>query len=335
MARANLHTSAIGRAVPWREAWDGALYGPGGFYRSGARPAAHFRTSVHASPLFAAAVLRLARRAGLQTVVDIGAGGGELLAALARLSPDLQLYGVDVGPAPTGLPAGVRWADTVPVVDGLLLANEWLDDVPCEVVELAREGPRTVLVDPATGQETLGPAPAPSDVAWLDRWWPLTEVGQRAEVGRSRDEAWAAVVARLAGGLALAIDYGHSRDGRPFGGTLTGYRDGRQVDPVPDGTCDITAHVALDACAAAIPGESLLVSQRSALFALGVSGTRPAREQASADPAGYLIALQAAAEAAELIDPEGLGGFGWLVHAVDVALPELASNAPEGTAGRG
>ena len=49
--------------------------------------------------------------------------------------------------------------------------------------------------------------------------------------------------------MALAIDYAHERERRPVYGTLTGYRDGHCVSPVPDGSCDITAHVALDACA--------------------------------------------------------------------------------------
>ena len=38
----------------WKQAWDAALYGADGFFRRES-PAAHFRTSVHASPLFAAA----------------------------------------------------------------------------------------------------------------------------------------------------------------------------------------------------------------------------------------------------------------------------------------
>ncbi|HEU4513570.1 MAG TPA: hypothetical protein VFR87_10740, partial [Nocardioidaceae bacterium] len=63
---------------PWKKAWDAALYGPGGFFRRESA-AAHFRTSVHASPLFARAVVELARRAGLDTIVDVGAGRGELL----------------------------------------------------------------------------------------------------------------------------------------------------------------------------------------------------------------------------------------------------------------
>ena len=45
--------------VGWRTAMERALYGPGGFYTRGERPAAHFRTSVHASHRFAQALARL------------------------------------------------------------------------------------------------------------------------------------------------------------------------------------------------------------------------------------------------------------------------------------
>ena len=94
---------------------------------------------------------------------------------------------------------------------------------------------------------------------------------------------------------------------------------------IPDGSRDITAHVALDACAAAGPRpgptQTLLTTQRAALRALGVTGRRPPLSQADSDPAGYLTALGLAAEEAELIDPAGLGGFGWLIQAVGVPLP--------------
>ena len=50
--------------VPWREAWNEALYGPGGFFVS-ERPAQHFRTAVTASDVFAGAIARLAREEGL------------------------------------------------------------------------------------------------------------------------------------------------------------------------------------------------------------------------------------------------------------------------------
>ena len=47
----------------------------------------------------------------------------------------------------------------LPPVTGLLVANEWLDDVPLDVVEQTGDGPRLVLVD-ADGAGSLGPAPA-------------------------------------------------------------------------------------------------------------------------------------------------------------------------------
>src|SRR3954466_13080525 len=68
-------------APAWRTAWDTALYGPRGFFRLNA-PSDHFRTAVHGSDLMARALLRLVRQHDLDTVVDVGAGRGELLSDL-------------------------------------------------------------------------------------------------------------------------------------------------------------------------------------------------------------------------------------------------------------
>jgi len=305
--------------VRWREATERALYGDDGFFRRNA-PAQHFRTSVHVSPALAATLLRLARDSDLDTVVDVGAGGGELLSALHRLAPGLRLVGVDLAGRPAALPADVDWLDRIPGgLDGaLLVGNEWLDDVPVDVVELTDDGWRLVLVDPATGAERVGAAPATEDAQWLADWWPAGTVGDRAEIGRPRDEAWAAAVGALTRGVALAIDYAHHRSARPRMGSLTGYRHGRQVPPVPDGSCDVTSHVALDACAAAGTGagatSTLLTTQRAALTALGVRRSTPPHELSRSDPAAYLRALATAGEVAELSDPDGLGGFGWLLQ---------------------
>jgi SAM-dependent MidA family methyltransferase len=325
----------------WRQAMTEALYGTGGFYRR-ETPSAHFRTSVHASPLFSQALARLAGRVDADLghpdrfdLVDVGAGRGELLAGIAAATPDslrhrLRLTGVELADRPGGLPENVGWTDTVPELTGLLVANEWLDNVPVDVVELAPDGPRLVLVVD-DGTESLGPAPDPACQQWLRTWWPLTELGGRAEVGAARDAAWAFAVGRVRAGVAVAMDYAHDRAQRAAGavsqGTLAAYRDGRSVRPVPDGSCDLTAHVALDACAAAACGvtASLLTGQRSALAELGVRGERPPRELAGTDPAGYLAALARAGEAAELTDPAGLGGFGWLVQSVGVGLPLLSN----------
>lgn len=308
-------------APTWKSAWDAALYGPDGFFRR-ETPAAHFRTSVHASPLFAQALVRLVRDAGLDTVVDIGAGRGELLAQMHALDPDLDLLGVEVAARPASLAPAIAWTTALPeAVEGLVVANEWLDNIPCHVVEVDPAGVlRVVHVDPVTGAESLGQPLSHSSVpaslaAWLEQWWPFDErgPGTRAEVGSTRDSAWSDVVRRVGRGLAVAVDYGHLRDGRPPFGSLRSYRDGQEVDVLPDGSRDVTAHVAVDAVSARVDGT--VVSQREALRALGVSGSRPDLGLATTDPAEYVRLLSRATEAAELTAEGGLGDFAWVVTA--------------------
>ncbi|MER5951747.1 SAM-dependent methyltransferase [Streptomyces sp. NPDC001904] len=321
-----------GRARGWREATERALYGPAGFYRRPEGPAGHFRTSVHASPLFAGAVAELLCRVDAAlgtpdrlTFVDMGAGRGELVSGVLRLLPEsvharVHACAVEIAERPADLDHRIEWRSEPPGgITGLLFANEWLDNVPADVVETDADGTaRLVLVTP-DGTESLSPGPL-GDVEqhWLDTWWPLPSgPGLRAEVGLERDTAWAAAVGTVERGLAVAVDYAHTRASRPPFGTLTGFREGREVPPVPDGSRDITAHVALDACATG-PGARLL-GQRAALRALGVGADRPPLSLASRDPAGYVRALARAGEAAELTARGGLGDFGWLVEPVEVA----------------
>ncbi|MEV5873372.1 SAM-dependent methyltransferase [Streptomyces sp. NPDC052101] len=340
------------------------MYGPGGFYRRPEGPAGHFRTSVHASPLFARAVARLLCRVdealgrpSALDFVDMGAGRGELvtgvLAALpAEVAARTRAYAVDLADRPAVLDERITWLDTPPaVVTGLLFANEWLDNVPVDVAEVDPAGvPRLVLVAD-DGTERLGEPVTGADADWLARWWPLAaEEGLRAEIGLPRDLAWAAAVDRVVRGLAVAVDYAHTVDTRPPFGTLTGFREGRETAPVPDGSCDITAHVALDACATATtahtnsgaprdatrtaPGtahsladtartlsSARLLTQRAALRALDLTGARPPLALASKDPSAYVRALASAGEAAELTAPGGFGDFGWLVQPVGIPDP--------------
>lgn len=301
----------------WSDAWEEALYGPSGFFLR-EEPLAHFRTNA-AVPLFAEAVRRLAGlvddalgRPDPFDVVDLGAGRGELLAGLPDVPARWRLTPVDLAP-------GMR--KDVPPVTGLLVANEWLDNVPMDVL---CDG-RLVLVS-TDGRESPG---APLTSEWAERWWPRSDLSgsqralarsrpdtspgspHRVELGASRDLAWAAAVARVRRGIAVAVDYGHTRDDRRP--TLTGYRHGRQVPPVPDGRCDLTAHVALDAVAEATGG--VVVPQREALAALGISAALPPSHSPS-----YASLLQRASQARELLDPDGLGGFGWVLNPVDLDL---------------
>ena len=343
----------------WAQAWEDALYGPRGFYVAGpgsvAGPGGHFRTSVHVGPVFHGALARLLAevdgRLGAPPVldlVDVGSGRGELLTGVLAALPGevaarVRPVAVEVRSRPAELGERIGWLEgTAPQVlsdhypggvRGLVLAHEWLDDVPCDVVEVDSRGVvRLVLVDD-DGSELSGPdladaagcrtygVDAGAALAWLQRWWPVSLPGARAEVGSARDLAWSGLTAALASGTALAVDYGHRREqrlaGRYDAGTLTAYRAGRVAAPVPDGSVDLTAHVAIDACAAATVGAGAyrgtvrVTGQRAALGALGVSGALPPRELAS-DPARYAAALDVASQAAELRDPLGLGAFCWL-----------------------
>jgi len=333
-------------AVAWSRAWARAAYGPGGFFTTGpgatGGPAAHFRTSVHVGAAFARAIAelvdevdaRLGRPPRLE-VVDVGAGRGELLAGLlaacdADLVERLAPIAVEVRPRPYGLDPRIAWAQTVagPLdpegtgaaphpsdlpadVRGLILLHEVLDDVPLDVVEVDDVGVVRLVLVTADGVEERGPELTDAhDLAWLTRWWPVSLPGERAEIGRPRDDLWAAWVQRLAAGTAVAVDYGHVLGRRHPPGTLTAYRGGRVVAAVPDGSANLTAHVALDSLADRVGGE--VTTQREALLALGVRSRLPERGLAERDPVAYADALVEAADTAELLDPSGLGAFGWV-----------------------
>ena len=310
----------MGDLLPWRLAWQVALYGSDGFYRRASGPAGHFTTSTHGphAAVLAEALGRLADREGARHVVDVGAGRGELLTALHAARPDLHLTGVDVVARPERLPGGVAWlvspggsdlpAELRDLTDVLVVANEWLDVVPCTVATVRGGRLVEVAVDVATGRESPGGPLGPDDEAWAAAHWPADGLpdGARVEVGLTRDRVHADLLSRVRHGTVLVVDYAHDRTTRPLQGTLTAYRDGGIVDPVPDGSCDLTAHVALDTL-----DTDLVDTQREALRALGVTGNVPDHSLARTDPLGYLGALSRSSAEASLLDPRGLGGFGW------------------------
>src|SRR4029453_10775024 len=162
----------------------------------------------------------------------LGPGRGELLTSLYEREPQWRLIAVEVAERPATLPDRIEWMPRMPIgLTALVIANEWLDNVPLDVVTITADGPRLVLVDPVTGDEEPGPRPRAKDLDWLSAWWPLhdADIGDRAEIGYPGGEAGARGVSALAGGVALAIDYGHLRGGRPRMGSLAGYRRGRLV----------------------------------------------------------------------------------------------------------
>lgn len=212
----------------WKQAWDAALYGAGGFLRS--------------HPM----VLERDRAALVAFLADRAAGHHELvlLGGAAQVAPDLARR----------LPNAVLRGDLPEGFGGLVVAVDWLTHVPTHVVRADDDGvPRVVHVDPVTGAEILGskvgdPGVPSTLEEWLTAWWPLEEPFARAEVGTTREAAWRDVTRRLDGGVAIAIEAGHTLATRPRDGSL---RSPGHDRPVPDGQRDLVAAVALDAVAEA------------------------------------------------------------------------------------
>ena len=308
--------------TPWKQAWDQALYGKSGFYRRAEGPAGHFSTATQGIPqigeMLARSLLKLMDQEGLDTFVDMGCGRGELLEHVHRLSPQSHCIGVDIVDRPRlsepiswiQSPGGGQLPDELDgLSDTLVFANEWLDVVPCPIAELDEDGElREVLVKVPSGDERLGEIVSGTDREWCQWFWPIDrlEPGDRLEIGETRDTAWDDLLGRIASGLAVAVDYGHTIDSRPPPGSLTGFRQGRQVLPIPDGSCDLTAHVAMDSLT-----HDELLDQRTALRQLGISGQTPPHDLARSDPMAYLRGLSTASAAAALTAKGGFGDFMW------------------------
>ena len=287
-------------ATTWSSAWTTSQFSAAGFYRTH-RAGDEFRTSVHVdrqlARVLAERITAEQQRSPVSdfTVIDIGAGDGSLLLQLQDfLPPDITYVAVDLRQPPPRLPDNITWitrgiddsSEEITGRDGdwtgVLIAHEFLDDVPCDVLELDEAlVPRVVLVDPETGGEEIGPAiddnaarrfiDDPTGSAhWLERWWPATRPLARREVGLTRDRTWARL-RRVLSGTAIAIDYSHRlperRRGVWDGGTLQGFKEGRPQRPIPDTSMNLTAHVALDACA----GSGGAVLQQSSMLT-GLAG---------------------------------------------------------------
>jgi len=317
-------------ARPWAQAWQAALYAEDGFYRRAA-PAAHFATSAQGIPgggeLLARAVVMLAERHGCSRIVDLGCGRGELLARLRVLDPGLHLTGVDVVERPEGLEVDT-WivspgGPTLPAAlrdlqDSLVLAHEWLDVVPCPVVARDEHGVWRAPSVHDDGTETLGPVVEGDDLAWAERW---LDGAVRGEVGLTREAALADLLSRVQTGLVVVVDYGHETVDRPVHGTLTGFRGGREVPPVPDGSCDLTAHLAIDALRASLARAVETHRQRDLLTdLLGDPAPPVPHDLASTDPAAYLAAL-ARRSALATLTGGALGDFWWLLVPVPRPAP--------------
>jgi SAM-dependent MidA family methyltransferase len=280
---------ARGGWLPFSEYMEAALYEPGlGYYMTGSPifgATGDFITAPELSPLFSACLARgvgkILEAAGGGDIVEFGAGSGrmaeELFGELASrgvpparyriVEPSAELaerqhLRVSRSTRTAGYVDRFEWLKSPPTSSwqGVALANEVLDALPCDRFRIAKGRCEAIGVVPATGGFEWAARPAdavlaPAIEALQSKLPEPMPPGFVSEL-RLRQGTWlAAATAGLAQGVMLVIDYGlpraqyyhASRDG----GTLCGFRQHLRVDdPLAlPGAQDLTAWVDFSAVA--------------------------------------------------------------------------------------
>lgn len=270
-------------------------------------PGEHFQTPSIVAPEALTEILAEFSPVDPAAIVDVGAGGGELLLCLARRFPAARLIAVDRRAVPGPFESCVdrwderhhRWSGPVPrLVNQLRLTNrpvlvvavEWLDDLACRVLPDDRS------------------SCSAAEAGWLQRWWPR---GVRREVGLGRDLAWEWLARSLPPDSVLAtIDYGHTRSERPAAGGLAAHAHGRQVTPVADGSVNLTASVAVDS----------LADRLERLGCRRLRLDRLSEVSAGAYQPGGVGGLALRSQRAVLRDPARFGRFWLVAHRIPAGL---------------
>lgn len=324
------HVTSAPDAIPFSEYMASALYGPKGFYTTGGRAGRRgdFLTSPEVGPLFGAVVARFLdaewERLGRPdpfTVVDAGAGPGTLaravLAAEPRCQAALRYIAVEVAAAQREQhPDGVVSADQMPTdpFDGVVLANELLDNLPFRLAVHDGAWREAYVVDTADGRivEQLS---APFDP--LPAVLPVrAELGARAPLQDAAADWVDQARALLRRGSLVVFDYCTATTadlaGRPWREWLRTYRGhdrGAHYLAGP-GSQDITTEVAIDQ----LPEPDTVRTQAQWLQLHGVrelvDDGKVYWEQHAARPDLTAMKMRSrVSEAEALLDPAGLGGF--------------------------
>ena len=266
-----------------------ALYAPGlGYYTAGAAKlgvGGDFVTAPEMSSFFGSALADAFASLGTTSVLELGAGSGKLARDFLQSSASTSTYSIlevsaDLRDRQQTLLQGhaVTWLDALPEsITGLVIANEVLDAVPCEVVRFhggRYEQARVISVGEGFGwawQPLLGGALL--DAA-KHRIPPID--GYTSEINLEAEALVATLAERLTDGALCFIDYGfprreyylHDRDG----GTLAcHYQQRVHFDPLMlAGLQDVTAHVDFTAMAEAAvdAGASVICYATQARFLL-------------------------------------------------------------------
>ncbi|MGG7605568.1 class I SAM-dependent methyltransferase [Massilia sp. BKSP1R2A-1] len=342
----------LGGAMAFSRFMELALYAPRlGYYSGGASKlgaSGDFTTAPEISPLFGAALARVAAHIIAQSAPDIiefGAGTGKLargvLAALDRMGVAVSSYTIielsgelraRQQEALKDLPQ-VRWLDGMPEqFSGVVLANEVLDAMPVELV-IRQDGQwMRQMVTVRDGAFAFVAAPLPPELAaQVARQVPdagqlpdgyLTEIHPVAEGFM----ASLAAMMKAGRGAAILLDYGfpaheYYLDQRMGGTLMCHYRHHAHPDPfyLP-GLQDITAHVDFTAMALASQeaGLPVLAYMNQASFLLGAGIGELLMES---DPEQALDFLPQSRAVQKLVSPAEMGElFKVLVVGQDVEL---------------
>jgi SAM-dependent MidA family methyltransferase len=273
------------------------LYEPSlGYYTAGAAKlgeAGDFVTSPEISPLFGATLARALGACAAHGVLELGAGTGALAASFLNALPDVSYRILEVSAdlrerQQTALTSrNVSWLDALPEkISGLVLLNEVLDAVPCEIVRFHENRFEQAHVV-ARGE----------GFDW--QWTPLlsgalfdaakTRVppihGYTTEINLEAQALAATLAARLdpdAPSAICFIDYGFPRrefymPSRTKGTLMCHYRHRAHANPlVLPGLQDVTSHIdftaVAEACVDANDAASVICysSQASFLLASGL-----------------------------------------------------------------
>lgn len=249
-------------------------------------------------------------------------------------------------------PGRITWATDLSGVaapEGVVFANEVLDNAPVHLVEGTASGVVELYVGVERGTLRLVPGPpSPPAAAALAAGGITLEPGWRAELavgaaGLARDCARA-----LGRGALFFVDYGLDAAGRAArpAGTLVAHSAGRADDDLLSrpGERDLSSRVDWDAVAAALAAEGLevlpRVTQRHALKRLGADRLQEslraehAERLAAGDGVGAVRALSRRQALAALTDPGGLGGLEVLCALKGTAPPPFLERGGEAPAGR-
>jgi len=257
-----------------------ALYAHGlGYYAAGSRKlgaAGDFVTAPELTPLFGATLARqiaelLPQTAG--TLYEFGAGSGRLAVDLLRelealnalptryaiidLSPDLIERQRETLAA--GLPhllARIEWLDTLPdTLDGVIIGNEVLDAMPCELLHWTPEPLQRGVSVGADGFVWQDRPIIDPELRQLATQFKIENDDYLSEININNLAFIRTLAARLTRGAILLLDYGfpqaeYYHAERDMGTLIGHYRHHTIDDPfyLP-GLMDLTCHVDFSAVA--------------------------------------------------------------------------------------